>query len=123
MIRWPSRFLFLVVLTLAISLTALPRPTEDAPYQSIGTKKMAALLEQIYREQDWRHDPNKAAERASHLREDLASNPGVRDEFRIREVLAENLLKSGASAWRCRATRDDPDSGPEIWSRACIRVR
>ncbi len=98
MIRWPSRFLFLVVLTLALTLTARPRPTENAPYQSAGTKKMAALLEQIYREQDWKQDPNKAAERASHLREDLASNPGVRDEFRIREVLAENLLKSGDSA-------------------------
>ena len=59
---------------------------------------MTALLEQIYREQDWKTDPNKAAERASRLREDLASNPSLRDEFRIREVLAENLLKAGDSA-------------------------
>ena len=58
---------------------------------------MAALLEQIYREQDWRTDPNKAADRAAHLREDLASNPSLRDEIKIREVLAENLLKAGDS--------------------------
>ena len=83
---------------LAFTLTAGPRPAENAPYQSAGTKKMSALLEQIYREQDWKQDPNKAAERATHLREDLASNPGLRDELKIRELLAENLLKSGDSA-------------------------
>ena len=59
---------------------------------------MAALLEQIYREQDWKTDPNKAGERASHLREDLSNNPSLRDEIKIREVLAENLLKAGDSA-------------------------
>ena len=86
------------MVTLAFTLTARPRPAENAPYQSAGTKKMAALLEQIYREQDWKQDPNKATERASHLREDLAANPALRDELKIREVLAENLLKSGDSA-------------------------
>ena len=59
---------------------------------------MVALLEQIYREQDWKTDPNKAVERASHLRDDLGSNPSLRDEFKIREVLAENLMKAGDSA-------------------------
>jgi len=59
---------------------------------------MATLLERIYREQDWKTDPNKAAERASRLKEDLANNPSLRDELKIREVLAENLLKAGDSA-------------------------
>jgi hypothetical protein len=96
----PSRFvaLLLASATLVFTLPATTRPAENAPYQSPGTKKMAALLEQIYREQDWTTDPNKAAERASHLREDLTSNPSLRDEIKIREVLAENLLKAGDSA-------------------------
>src|ERR1700751_929728 len=85
-------------MTLALALTADPRPAENAPYQSPGTKKMAALLQQIYREQDWKTDPNKAAERAEHLKQDLNSNPSLRDELKLREVLAENLLKSGDSA-------------------------
>jgi len=85
---------------------------------------MAVLLEQIYREQDWRQDPNKAAERARHLREDLASNPGVRDEFSIRGVLAENLLKAGGQrGGAVEQLEIITDTGPEIWSRACIRVR
>jgi hypothetical protein len=90
--------LLLALATLAFTLAAKPRPAGDAPYQSPGTKKMAALLEQIFHEQDWTTDPNKAAERASHLREDLANNPSLRDEIKIREVLAENLLKAGDSA-------------------------
>jgi hypothetical protein len=90
--------LLLALATLAFTLAAEPHPAADAPYQSPGTQKMAALLEQIFHEQDWTTDPNKAAERASHLREDLANNPSLRDEIKIREVLAENLLKAGDSA-------------------------
>ncbi len=90
--------LLLAFATLSFALAAEPHPAADAPYQSPGTKKMAGLLEQIFREQDWATDPNKAAERASHLREDLANNPSLRDEIKIREVLAENLLKAGDSA-------------------------
>ena len=89
---------FALVATMVLVLAAQPGPSENEPYQSPGTKKMAALLDQIYREQDWKTDPNKAAERAAHLREDLANNPSLRDELKIREVLAENLLKAGDSA-------------------------
>jgi len=90
--------LLLALATLAFTLAAEPHPAADAPCQSPGTKKMAALLEQIFHKQDWTTDPNKAAERTSHLREDLANNPSLRDEIKIREVLAENLLKAGDSA-------------------------
>jgi len=59
---------------------------------------MAALLQKIYDEQDWKLDPSKDAERARHLREDLSKNPDLAIEIKMREVLAENLLKSGDSA-------------------------
>ena len=49
--------------TLMCTLAAQSHPPENSPYQSPGTRKMAALLEQIYREQDWKTDPNKADER------------------------------------------------------------
>ena len=93
-----SSTLLAALASLIFTLGAKPHPAENNPYESPGTRKMAALLEQIYREQDWKTDPNKAGERASRLREDLASNPSLRDEFKIREVLAENLLKAGDSA-------------------------
>jgi len=83
---------------LALTLPARETPQSSAPYQSPGTKKMAALLDQIYREQDWTKDPNKDAERASHLKEELNNNPSLRDELKLREVLAESLLKGGDSA-------------------------
>jgi len=59
---------------------------------------MAALLQEIYDEQDWKLEPSKDAERARHLREDLSKNPDLPIEIKMREVLAENLLKSGDSA-------------------------
>ena len=59
---------------------------------------MAALLDQIYREQDWKTDPNKDAERIQALQTQLASNPSLRDELKLREALAESQLKSGDSA-------------------------
>jgi tetratricopeptide (TPR) repeat protein len=92
-----SSTLLAALASLIFTLGAKPHPAENNPYESPGTRKMAALLEQIYREQDWKTDPNKAGERASRLREDLASNPSLPDEFKIREVLAENLLKAGDS--------------------------
>ena len=85
------------LVALALVLGAESYPSKE-PYQSAGTRKMAALLEKIYREQDWTTDPNKAAERAAHLRDLLNENPSLRDEIRTREALAENLLKAGDSA-------------------------
>ncbi|HTS34053.1 MAG TPA: FG-GAP-like repeat-containing protein [Candidatus Solibacter sp.] len=90
--------LLLVALASTLFLAAQAGPSSTTPYQSPGTKKMAALLEQIFHEQDWKTDPNKSDVRAARLREDLAHNPDLRDELKMREVLAENLLKAGDSA-------------------------
>jgi hypothetical protein len=88
-----------LLLALSAAAATVPRhPPENESYQSPGTKKMAALLERIYREQDWKIDPNKDVERARYLRDELGIHPSLRDELKIREVLAETLLKSGNSA-------------------------
>ena len=63
-----------------------------------STRRMAELLRKIYAEQDWKTDPNKDAERAKYLKEQLATGPDIRTELRLRESLAENLLRAGDSA-------------------------
>lgn len=67
-------------------------------YQAASTKKMAGLLRKTYSEQDWKVDPNKDAERADYLRAQLEEKPDIRSELKIREALAENLLRAGDSA-------------------------
>jgi hypothetical protein len=97
-VNFSQSFTLLIALSAASTLAAQSHPADNPPYQSSGTKKMAALLEQIYRDQDWTTDPNKASERARNVRDDLASNPSLRDELKLREVLAENLLVAGDSS-------------------------
>ena len=96
--NFSQSFTLLIALTAASNLAAQSHPVDNPPYRSSGTKTMSALLEQIYRDQDWKTDPNKASERARHVRDDLASNPSLRDELKLREVLAENLLIAGDSS-------------------------
>jgi hypothetical protein len=67
------------------------------PYQSPGTRTMAALLQKIYREQDWKADPNKDGERAKFYLEQLAANPSLKAELKIRQALAASQLKAGDS--------------------------
>jgi hypothetical protein len=80
----------------ALACLAGVRAQESAA--SGSTRKMAQLLRKIYAEQDWRTDPNKDAERANYLREQLAAGPDIRNELKLREALAENLLRAGDSA-------------------------
>ena len=67
-------------------------------YECPSTKKMAALLQKIYAEQDWKTDPNKDADRARFLRSELEAHPDIRSELKLRLALAENLLRAGDSA-------------------------
>jgi hypothetical protein len=69
-----------------------------APYQSPGTRKMAALLQQIYHDQDWNTDPNKDAVRAKYFESLLEGKPSVEKEFQIRKAMADSLLRAGDSA-------------------------
>jgi FG-GAP-like repeat/ASPIC and UnbV len=92
--RFPLPPVLLALLLLALALEPL---AAQQPYQSAGTKKMAALLRNIYAEQDWKVDPNKYAERANYFQELLAGHPSLKDEIRLRRTLAENELKAGDS--------------------------
>ena len=67
--------------------------------RAASTRRMAELLERIYRDQDFKTDPNKAAERATYYRDLLANTAlDLRTELRARNELAENLMVAGDSA-------------------------
>jgi hypothetical protein len=59
---------------------------------------MAALLAKIFREQDWKTDPYKEDERAKYYQHLLEGHPDVSTEIKIRQTLAETLLRDGDSA-------------------------
>ncbi len=59
---------------------------------------MAALLEKIYRESDWKADPTKQAERAAYYRELLTKPLRPMDEVLARQTLASELVRAGDSA-------------------------
>ncbi len=82
---------------LILAWACLPLVGDPEP-RSVGTRKMAALLDRLYREQDWKTDPSKAAERVVYYRE-LLRRPLDRDKERqARLDLAEHLLVAGDSA-------------------------
>jgi hypothetical protein len=92
-----SRFLF-GPLALAIICLSSRAQTSPSAYQSQGTRKMAALLQKIYRENDWKADPNKPAERAAYYKSLLSQNLKPEDELFVRKTLASELLRAGDSA-------------------------
>ncbi len=71
----------------------------DAPAigQSPGTRKMAALLRQIWEQSDWKADPNKPAERVGYYRTLLRGTLSPEQEFAVRLELGKELLRSGES--------------------------
>ena len=70
----------------------------DSDPRSESTRKMAALLASIYREQDFKTDPSKADERAAYYRQMLLGKLDLRKELRARYGLGEQLLVAGDSA-------------------------
>ena len=75
-------------------------------YQSAGTKKMAALLEKIYRESDWKSDPNKPAERAVYYHTLLSKGLSFAQEIVVRQEMGAELLRAGESAQAVQAFED-----------------
>src|SRR5258708_39811816 len=71
---------------------------QDGGRSSESARKMAELLRKIYEQQDWKTDPNKDAERAKYLKEELAAAPDISSELKLRAALAESLLRAGDSA-------------------------
>ena len=87
-------FLALVLLTAA----ALSQTDErSSAYQSAGTKKMAALLRQIYEQNDWKADPNKPAQRAAYYRALLQKDLAPAQEVTVRLEIGKELLRAGDS--------------------------
>ena len=92
-------FIFLLVLLSATRFGICAADDSSAPpYQSPGTKKMAALLLKIYNEQDWKTDPNKDAVRAQYFKNQLDAKPPYEREIQIRKAIADCLLRAGDSA-------------------------
>ncbi len=83
---------------LAFLLLALVLRSSDDDPRAASTKKMAALLAHIYAEQDWKSDPNKAAERVAYYRQLLQQPNDKAKETRARFDLAQYLLQAGDSA-------------------------
>ena len=83
---WPS-----LLIVVAVAGQSDPR--------AASTRRMAELLDRTFSEQDFRTDPNKAAERVTYYRELLARGGlDLRTELKARNELAENLLVAGDSA-------------------------
>jgi hypothetical protein len=93
------RIFSLWLLVFSASPISVRTPADEAvPYQSPGTKEMAALLRKIYQEQDWETDPNKDAVRAEYFKTLLNAKPAYEKEIKIRKALADCLLRAGDSA-------------------------
>jgi FG-GAP-like repeat/ASPIC and UnbV len=87
-----------VTLRVALLICACFCLIGDSDARSGDTRKMAALLDRIYREQDWKTDPSKASERVVYYRELLQRRPPIKIELQARLDLSEHLLVAGDSA-------------------------
>ena len=95
--RLPIALIALMVAVLSTLPSALYGQKDASFYQSPGTRKMADLLQEIYRETDWKADPNKPDERAKYYRWLLTQNLKPDDEIVARRTLASELLRAGDS--------------------------
>jgi hypothetical protein len=66
-------------------------------YQSPGAKKMGELLTRIYRETDWKTDPNKPTIRAEYYKGLLITKLSPKDQVLVEEALGNELLNAGDS--------------------------
>lgn len=67
-------------------------------YQAPSTKKMGELLTKIYRESDWKADPNKSAERVVYYRALVRKGLKPADEVLVTSQIAEEQLRAGDNA-------------------------
>ena len=67
-------------------------------YQAPSTKKMGELLARIYRENDWKADPNKSAERVPYYRALIKQGLKPADEVLVTLQIAEEQLRAGDNA-------------------------
>jgi len=91
-----------IFLTVAVFFAQEPTaPSQSSrpipPYLSVGTKKMAALLQQIYHDTDWKADPNKPAERIPYYQSLLKRDLSMPNQFAVRFEMAKEMLRAGNS--------------------------
>ncbi len=77
--------------------SALTAGTAPAPYQSAGTRKMAALLQKIFAASDWRLDPSKPGERVRYYQSLLKQPLRFDQQAVVRQQLAIEMLNAGDS--------------------------
>jgi hypothetical protein len=58
---------------------------------------MAALLQQIFRDTDWKADPSKPADRVPYYQSLLKRNLSMQDEATVRLEMAKEMLRAGNS--------------------------
>jgi hypothetical protein len=67
---------------------------------------MAALLQRIFQDTDWKGDPNKPAERVPYYQALLKSNLSPSDEVTVRLEMAREMLRAGNSEDAVNALED-----------------
>src|SRR5271167_3204820 len=94
----------LILMSLASIASQLPSQNPSVaqsnpapPYQSAGARKMAALLQKIFSENDWKADPNKPAERVPYYKSLLQRNLSMPNEVLVRMEMAKEMLRTGNS--------------------------
>jgi FG-GAP-like repeat len=92
---WAFRVAGLLLIVLCGGMVLSPA---TSPYQSPGTKRMAAKLVEIWNAQAWDSDPFKNRPRVDYLRNWLRQNQGDPREWSMHLSLANQLLELGESA-------------------------
>ena len=74
------------------------RAQQDSFYQAPSTRRMGKRLAEIYRNSDWKADPNKSAERVLYYQGLVRKGLGPADEVLVTEQIAEEQLRAGDNA-------------------------
>ena len=75
-------------------------------YQSDGTRKMAALLEQIFKQNDWKADPSKQAERVVYYQSLLKHGLPFLQQVTVQMEMAKEMLRAGDSETSIKTLED-----------------
>ncbi len=90
-----------------LASSAWPRQfNSGGVYLPASTKKMAALLRQIYEQSDWKADPDKTAQRAAYYRALLRSPLTPTQQVTVWLEMGKELLRTGESDEALRTLED-----------------
>ncbi|HUB00044.1 MAG TPA: CRTAC1 family protein [Terracidiphilus sp.] len=83
----------------ALTSNAWPEPASPGGvYLPAATKKMAALLREIYEQSDWKADPDKTAQRAAYYRSLLRNPLTPTQQVTVWLEMGKELLRTGECA-------------------------